>query len=141
MKDPVVDKIVAHIARVAAGEIPAAARTAAKAFIADSLGVGIAGAAAPWRREVLDMAAASGGHPQATVWGSGDKLPLPAAAMVNGYQMHALEFDCVHEGAVVHAMSAILPSLLGWAERDRTISGERLIRAGYEVAPQVGCTR
>src|SRR5205085_7267836 len=110
-------------------------------FIADSLAVGIAGAAAPWRREVLDMAAASGGHPEATVWGSGEKLPLAAAAMVNGYQMHALEFDCVHEGAVVHAMSAILPSLFGWAERDRSVSGERLIRAviaGVDVAVNLG---
>src|SRR5437764_8712936 len=145
MTDPVVDKIVAHVARVAAGELPEAAREAAKTFIADSLAVGSAGAAAPWRREVLDMATASGGHPEATVWGSGEKLPLPAAAMVNGYQMHALEFDCVHEGAVVHAMSAVLPSLVGWAERDRSISGERLIRAviaGIDVAVTLGlCSR
>src|SRR5579862_1849185 len=98
MKDPVVDKIVTHVARVAAGELPAAARAAAKAFIVDSLGVGIAGAGAPWRPEVLDMASASGGAPQASVWGTGQRLPLGEAAMVNAYQMHALEFDCVHEG-------------------------------------------
>jgi 2-methylcitrate dehydratase PrpD len=149
MHDPVVDRIVAHVARVAAAEPPEAARAAAKIFIADSLAVGIAGAAAPWRREVLDIAAGSGGHPEATVWGSGERLPLAGAAMVNGYQMHALEFDCVHEGAVVHAMSAILPSLLGWAERPRDIdggiSGERLIRAvivGVDVAVALGlCSR
>src|SRR5205085_11947008 len=69
--DPVVDRIVVHVARVGAGELPEAARDAAKTFIADSLAVGIGGAAAPWRREVLDMAAASGGHPEATGWGSG----------------------------------------------------------------------
>src|SRR5579863_2032890 len=80
-QDPVVDKIVAHVARVAAGEVPAAARRAAKVFIADSFGVGIAGAAAPWRGEVLDMAAAPGGEPQASVWGSGERLPVAAAAM------------------------------------------------------------
>jgi aconitate decarboxylase len=83
--DPVVDKIVAHIARVASGGAPEAAGQA-KIFTADCLAVGIAGAGAPWRREVLDMAAASGGHAEATVWGSGEKLPLAAAAMVNGYQ-------------------------------------------------------
>jgi 2-methylcitrate dehydratase PrpD len=141
MTDRVLDKIVAHMARVAAGEMPEAARNAAKTFIADSLAVGIAAAAAPWRREVLDMAASSGGHPEATVWGTGERLPLTAAAMVNGYQMHALEFDCVHEGAVVHAMSAILPSILGWAEREGGIPGERLIRAviaGVDVASALG---
>ncbi len=141
MRDLIVDKIVAHVALVAAGELPAAVRNAAKALIADSLGVGIAGAAAPWRGAVLDMAAASGGAPHASVWGTGERLPLAAAAMVNAYQMHALEFDCVHEGAVVHAMSAVLPCLIGWAERAGGISGESLLRAvvaGIDVAVNLG---
>jgi aconitate decarboxylase len=76
-QDPVVDKIVAHIALVAAGEVPDAARGSAKIFIADSLGVGIAGAGAPWRREVLDMAAASSGIGDAAVWGTGDPRDGP----------------------------------------------------------------
>jgi aconitate decarboxylase len=141
MQDPVVDKIVAHVALVAAGELPATARDAAKVFIADSLGVGIAGAAAPWRTEVLDMAASAGGVAEATVWGTGERLPLGQAAMVNAYQMHALEFDCVHEGAVVHALSAVLPCLIGWAEREGGISGESLLRAvvaGVDVAVNLG---
>src|SRR5205807_8967404 len=117
VSDPIVDKIIAHLARVAAGEVPKMARQAAKTFIADTLGVGIAGAMAPWRRAVFDIAAASGGKAEATVWGSGQQLPLLAAVMVNAYQVHAQEFDCVHEGAVVHPMAAILPCLLGWAER------------------------
>src|SRR5919108_461255 len=85
--------------------------------------------AAPWRREVLDMAAASSGTAEATVWGSNKRLPLGQAAMVNAYQIHSQEFDCVHEGAVVHPMAAILPALFGWAEREGGISGVRLIRA------------
>jgi aconitate decarboxylase len=145
MRDPVVDKMVAHVAQVAAGELPEAARAAGKAFVADSLGVGIAGTGAPWRREVLDIALAWGGAPQATVWGTGERLPVAAAAMVNGYQMHALEFDCVHEGAVVHAMSAVLPCLVGWAERRGGVSGESLLRAviaGVDVAVTLGlCSR
>jgi len=145
MSDPVVDQIVAHLARVASGEVPAAARAAAKVFIADSLGVGIAGSAAPWAREVADLAAASGGNAETSRWGGPQRLPLTAAAMVNAYQMHALEFDCVHDGAVVHAMSAILPSLIGWAEREGGISGEKLIRAviaGVDVAATLGlCSR
>jgi aconitate decarboxylase len=145
MQDPVVDKIIAHVARVAAGELPAVAREAAKVFIVDSLGVGIAGGAAPWRPEVLDMARVPGGRDDATVWGTGERLPVAAAAMVNAYQMHALEFDCVHEGAMVHAMSAVLPCLLSWAERQGGVSGETLIRAvvaGVDVAVSLGlCSR
>lgn len=141
IQDPVVDRIVGHVARLASADIPAAARAAAKTFIADSLGVGVAGAAAPWRPEVLDMAAASGEAAEATIWGTGERLPLAQAAMVNGFQMHALEYDCVHEGAVVHAMSAVLPVLLGWAERDPDVPGEMLLRAvvaGIDVGVTLG---
>ena len=145
MPDPVVDRIVAHLARVQADGVPETARAAAKTFIADGLAVGIAGAKAPWRAEVLDMARGSGGAAEATVWGGGGRLPSAQAAMVNGYQMHALEFDPVHEGAVVHAMSAILPALLGWAERDEAVSGDALLRAviaAVDVAANLGlCSR
>ena len=145
MADPVIDKILAHLARVATGAVPEMARVAAKMFIADTLAVGIAGAGAPWRHEVLEMAASSGGTAEATVWGSGERLSLAQAAMVNAYQVHSQEYDCVHEGAVVHAMSAILPSLVGWAEREGTVSGEWLIRAvvaGVDVAVTLGvCSR
>jgi aconitate decarboxylase len=145
MQDPVVDKIMAHLLRVATDALPEAARDAARTFIADSLGVGIAGAAAPWRAELLDMAAAAGGCGEATVWGTGEGLPLAQAAMVNGYQMHALEYDCVHEGAVVHAMSAVLPALLGWAECEGRVPGKKLLRAvvaGIDVAATLGlCSR
>ena len=143
MSDPVVDMIVAHLARVAADGVPAEARAAAKFFIADTLAVGIAGARAPWRAEVLDMA--RGGPAEAAVWGSGERLPLAAAAMVNAFQAHAQEFDPVHEGAVVHAMAAVLACALGWAEREGRVSGEALIRAviaGVDVAATLGlCSR
>ena len=143
ISDPVVDKIVARLARVAADGVPAEARAAAKIFIADTLAVGIAGARAPWRAQVLDMA--RGGPAEAAVWGSGERIPLAAAATVNAFQAHSQEFDPVHEGAVVHAMAAVLACALGWAEREGKISGEALIRtvvAGVDVAVTLGlCSR
>src|SRR5580704_15417447 len=141
--DPVVNKIVAHLAQIAAGEVPNAARTAAKTFIADTLAVGIAGATAPWRAQVLDMA--RGGPTEATVWGSGERIPVAAAAMVNAFQVHSQEFDPVREGAVVHPMAAVLACALGWAETHDGVSGEQLIRAvvaGVDVAVTLGlCSR
>ena len=143
ISDPVIDKIVAHLARVAADGVPAEARAAAKIFIADTLAVGIAGARAPWRAEVLDIA--RGGPAEATVWGSGERIALAAAAMVNAFQAHSQEFDPVHEGAVVHAMAAVLACALGWAEREGGVAGEALIRAvvaGVDVAATLGlCSR
>jgi aconitate decarboxylase len=141
--DPVVDKIIAHLARITVSEIPAEARAAAKIFLADTLAVGVAGAKAPWRREVLDMA--SGGPAQATVWGDGARIPLAAAAMVNAFQVHSQEFDPVHEAAVVHPLAAVLAGALGWAERYGGVSGDALTRAvilGADVAATLGlCSR
>lgn len=142
-EDPVVDKIVAHLGRVAAGQIPDEARQATKIFVADTLAAGIAGARAPWRREILDMAA--GAPAEATPWGGGARLPLGAAAMVNAFQVHAQEFDPVHEAAVVHPLAAVLAGALGWAERYDGITGEALLRAviaGTDVAVTLGlCSR
>src|SRR5499427_5831187 len=120
-------------------------RSAVITFVADTLAVGIAGLAAPWRPEILDMLSSIGGPGESTVFGSGELLPLMHAAMLNAYQIHSQEFDCVHEDAVVHPMAAVLPALLGWAEREGGISGALLIRAAVvavDVAATLGlCSR
>lgn len=143
--DPVTSKIVTHAENIARHGVPAGAAACAKAFIADSLAVGAAGILTPWQPEVLAMASAGGGAPDATVLGTAARLPLAQAAMVNGFQIHGQEYDCVHEGAVVHPMAAILPCLLGWAEREGGVSGERFIRAvvlAVDAAATLGlCSR
>ena len=67
-------------------------------------------------------------------------VPPATAAFVNAFQMHCLEFDCVHEGAVAHAMTAVTAAVL--AETDRVpVDGRRLILAvavGVEVAVALG---
>jgi aconitate decarboxylase len=139
--DRVADQIVAFVEKTGREGLPAAVREAAKTFLVDTLGVAIAGVAAPWREEVLDMAREEGGRAEASVLGTGERLSVAAAAMVNAYQVHAQEFDCVHDGAVVHAMSAVLPALLAEAERSRGVSGERFLSAlaaGVEVAANLG---
>jgi 2-methylcitrate dehydratase PrpD len=145
LQDSVVDKIVAHAERVEAHGVPEAARRAAKAFIADTFAVAAAGVATPWRCEILDLLAAGAGAVEATVFGTGERLPLAHAAMLNAYQVHSQEFDCVHEAAVVHPMAAALPALAAWAEREGGVSGARLIRAvvvAVDVAATLGlCSR
>src|SRR5215469_12467720 len=145
MQDPVIVRIASHVERVGMHGVPTAVRSAAIAFIADTLAIGIAGLAAPWRREILDMVTEIGGPGESAVFGSGDRLPLVHAAMLNAYQIHSQEFDCVHEKAVVHPMAAVLPALFGWAEREGGISGAQLIRAtavAVDVAATLGlCSR
>ena len=145
MKDPVVDKILAHVERVGAHGITADVRAAAERLIADTLAVSVAGLVAPWRGEVFDMLLDLGGGAEATVFGSGERLPLVHAAMLNAYQIHCQEFDCLHEKAVVHPMATALPTLLGWAERESGVTGAQLIRAivvAVDIAVTLGlCSR
>jgi 2-methylcitrate dehydratase PrpD len=78
---------------------------------------------------------------EARVWGNGKRLPAPAAAMCNAYQVHNAEFDCVHDEAVVHAMTVVLPVAIASAERRKGVSGADLIAAvtlGVDVAASLG---
>jgi len=81
--DPVIARIASHVERVGVHGVPAAARSAAITFIADTLAVGIAGLAAPWRPEILHMLSGVAGLAKARCSGSGERLPLMHAAMLN----------------------------------------------------------
>ncbi|UCE31141.1 MAG: MmgE/PrpD family protein, partial [Burkholderiales bacterium] len=117
----------------------------AKTFLLDTLGCGIAGTSAPHVPELVDAVGQWGERADATVWGDGRKLPAPQAAIANGYQIHALEWDCVHEPAVVHPMATLIPALLAYAERrseaGQPVDGEALILGialGVEIAATIG---
>jgi 2-methylcitrate dehydratase PrpD len=139
-----VDPIVAlarHVARVSYDDLPPAAVAATKTFLLDTLGVAIAGSGDPWAPRLAGVAAGWGDGTGATVLGTRRRLPALSAAVVNGYQIHGLEFDCVHEGAVVHPMATLLPALLADVERRGAIDGRRLIAAlavGVDVAAGLG---
>lgn len=132
-------------ARTRHEDLPPRAIDAAKTFILDTLGVGVGGASAPRVRELVDTAAGWGAGEEATVWVDGRRLPAGAAAVVNAYQIHALEWDCVHEPAVVHPMATLFSALVAAAERrgvrGRPVSGKELLLAtvlGVEVACTIG---
>jgi 2-methylcitrate dehydratase PrpD len=132
-------------ARTRYEDLPPRAIDAAKTFILDTIGVGAGGAAAPRVAELVDTAASWGAGEEATVWVDGRKLPAGAAALVNGYQIHALEWDCVHEPAVVHPMATLFSAIVAAAERrgarGRPVSGKELVLAtvlGVEVACTIG---
>ncbi len=131
----------AHVTSVRLEDIPLAAIERAKVFILDSLGVGIAGSTAPGREEILAAARRWGAGDEATLWGDGGRLPAPQAAMLNAFQMHCQEFDCVCDPAVLHPMATLLPAALAYAEREGGISGEDLLAAvaeGVDVSGFIG---
>ena len=130
-----------HVVATRFQALPAEAVGAAKIFILDTLGVGIAGSGSPSARQLAEMQETWGRGDEARVWGNGKRLPAPAAAFCNAYQAHSSEFDCLHEEAVVHAMTVVLPVAVAGAERMRGVSGEALVTAvtlGVDVAAGLG---
>ncbi len=127
-------------------DIDTSAQEVAKVFLHDTLCVGAAGARAPLADNVLAAARRWGEGSQCGVLGRpGVRLPQPSAAFVNAFQIHAQEFDCVHEPAVVHPMATVGAVILSEVDRasseGRPVSGEALLTAlvaGVEVAASLG---
>ncbi len=138
-------RLLHHVLASPDAAIPAAAQEAARRFLLDTLAVGLAGSAHPAQPGLLAAAARWGAGTEASVWGDAARLPAAQAAFVNAFQAHALEFDSVHEGAVVHAMTPTLAAALAEAERQAAlgtpVSGDRFVCAlvlGIELACIIG---
>ncbi len=130
-----------HATRTRFAGLPSEAVRAAKIFMLDTLGVGVGGSSGPMAGNLAEAQQAWGQGSAARVWGLGKHLPAPAAAMCNAYQVHNSEFDAVHEEAVVHAVSVVLPVAIAGAERMKGVSGKDLITAvvvGVDVAAGLG---
>lgn len=139
------DRVVDHVINTRFEDLPPAVVDKTKTFLLDTLGVGIAGSAGAGIPELKQVAATWGQGEEATVWLTGERMPAQQAANLNAYQIHCLEFDCVHEGAVLHPMATILSAVMAWAEREKTrgrsIQGRDLITAlalGVDVSTMLG---
>lgn len=117
-------------------DLPPAAVEATRTFVLDSLGVALSGSRVPLIAALKDTAATWGAGDAARVWGTGERVPAPAAAFLNSWQIHNQEWDCVHEPAVVHPMAVVLATLVAFAEARGGIDGRRLI-TGVSVAVDV----
>jgi 2-methylcitrate dehydratase PrpD len=133
--------LLRHVLDMPDRAIPAAARAAARVFMLDTLAVGIAGTAHADQPGIVAAASRWGAGAEATGWGERARLPAVQAAFVNAFQAHALEFDAIHEPAVVHAMTPTLAAALAETERQGGVTGARLVAAvvfGLELACTIG---
>ena len=116
-----------------------------KIFLLDSIGVGIAGSTGA---NLLELKQVSNGWSKGndcTILGTWEKYSRDAATLINAYQIHCLEFDCIHEGAVVHPMAAILSSLLSHSEINHrnklNVNGKDFLLSlalGVDIASYIG---
>jgi aconitate decarboxylase len=130
-----------HVTRTRFEDISADAVHHAKTFILDTIGVGISGSTAYGAQHLLDASKGWGTGPDVQVWGRNDRVPAPTAALLNGFQVHCQEFDCVHELAVLHPLATALPAAIAYAEREGGITGRELLTAiitGVDVSTTLG---
>lgn len=136
------ERLARHALSVEWAILPESARHGVRTFLLDSLGVGIAGSKAPFADAVAAAADGWGRRGPAPVLGSGTRCMAPQAAFVNAFQIHAQEFDCVHEAAVVHPLATILSALMAdTARRADSVSGTEFgaaLAAGVDVAATLG---
>ncbi|NVE95632.1 MmgE/PrpD family protein [Altererythrobacter lutimaris] len=121
--------------------LPADARADAERLLGDTLAVGAAAVDAPGADQILSAARAMGTVAEARLLGTSEMLPAPAAAFVNGYRVHCLEWDAVHEPAVVHAMSTVVAALGAAIDRKGGCDPEEALVAlsvGVDVASGLG---
>src|SRR5690606_38374932 len=119
------EALLQHAGTLRFEDLSPEAVAATRVFAMDSIAVGISGSGpqVPLTQAVRRSAASYGAGNAARVWVTGEALPAASAAMVNGYQIHSQEFDCVHMPAVVHPLAVIQSALFAAAEQRANVDG------------------
>lgn len=121
--------------------IPQEVRQRIKLLMLDGLGCGIYGANLEWCRILRETLVELDATRACSVWGTGERLSAPHAALANGTQVQGFELDDVHRAGVLHLGAVVLPALIAVAELHGPMSGKQFLTAavaGYEVGPRVG---
>ncbi|WZU35193.1 2-methylcitrate dehydratase [Rhodococcus ruber] len=114
--------------------------TGAQHCILDTLGVAIAGVHEPVTTHVRADVLAEGGNSHASLWGTGEQVSRPQAALVNGTAAHAIDFDDVVSWMDGHPSAPLLPALMA-ATEGTAITGKHFIAAfvaGFETEALIG---
>lgn len=123
------DQLFDHALAIRFDDLPDSTVSATRRQILDTLGATIAGLDADGCAAVRAMVTDWGGRPTAQLIGSHDRVPAPAAALVNATAGRALELDDVHEQALTHTTVSLLPIALAVGAAVGGISGKDLITA------------
>ncbi|MFD0745888.1 MmgE/PrpD family protein [Phytohabitans flavus] len=128
-----------------AGSVTGAERAAARTCLADALACAAAGVGTPAH---ASAAAAMGdldrgGDTQpVTVWFSGTRTGVLAAAYLNSVAVSAHDLDDGHRGAIGHPGGAVMPAVLAELElTGSTVDPLEAVAVGYEAALRIAQAR
>ncbi len=112
-----------------------------KKQVLDLVGVGVRGFSMAGAKEVRELTVDWGGKEEATIFGTAQKVPAPNAAHVNATMVHSLDYDDVHEAAVMHPGVIAIPTTLAVAEMKGGLSGRdfiTLVALGTDMMCRLG---
>lgn len=121
-------RLATRIASADFDAVPMNAREVSKQALMDFIGVTIAGMEEPLARILREDAAEQGGHAQATIIGTADKVSVQQAALINGSAGHAHDYDDVQMDMSGHPTVPVAPVVLALAEQNGQ-SGKDVITA------------
>jgi 2-methylcitrate dehydratase PrpD len=110
-------------------DLPKGVVEATKKQVLDLLGVALGGFSKPGPKELREMVKDWGGKEESSIIGCKQKVPAPNAAHVNATMAHALDYDDVHETAIMHSGVAVIPTCMAMGERKGNVSGKEFITA------------
>jgi 2-methylcitrate dehydratase PrpD len=120
---------VANFRNVGFADLPPEVVSITTDQVLDFFGVALGGSGEVGVGEMRDLVLEWGGAPQSTILRFGDKLPAPNAAQVNATMAHSLDFDDVHEDAIMHPGVVAIPTALAMSEYVGGVSGKEFIAA------------
>ena len=135
-----IDQLNDFVLSTGAADVPSSVKEMAKVFLLDTLTVGLSGATEPIAQNARDASINFGHGEIARPLGCRVKRPVGTAAFISAFHIHCQEWDCVHEPAVVHAMSVVTAALAAWGQHV-SLSGEDFLLGltlGVEYAARLG---
>lgn len=132
-------RLAAHVAALRYESLPQPVIHAFKRALLDFVTCAISGSAMPVSRALLSYYEDNDATRTATVIGSGARLSAPNAALVNGANVHGLDFDDGHTEGSAHPAGAIFPAVIAAAEQHRADARTVILAAvaGYDVMLRV----
>lgn len=133
-------QLAAHVAKTRYEALPPDVVSAFKRALLDFLACAISGSAMPVSKALLSYFEENDATRIATVIGSRSSLSPANAALVNGANVHGLDFDDGYLQAAAHPGGAVFPAVLAAAEKHGASAREVIsaVVVGYDVMLRIG---
>ncbi len=110
--NPHTSAVAQFVSQLRYEDIPAEVVARIKLLILDALGCALYGSDLAWSRILRTTLGKLDATKACRVWGTGELLSAPHAALVNGTLIQSFELDDVHRQGVLHVGAVTLPPLL-----------------------------